>query len=221
MSIDKFGRYSHGFKSHNFRGPKGEGFNLTTEGHFDIQSKKLCNVSDPTDENDAVNLRTLKGYSNEALRIDGNNFNAKSKLIRGIGDAIDDSDAVNLKYLKNSTITTNAQNKWNAKHLVITNVGIPTDDSDAVTVKFLKNHTLYLHKDIDAKNKNIKNIARPKDAHDAINYVYFMEVLATLSYSIYLKLNENKNNKLSKSEWSTKVLSNLQDWNELFEAVEN
>lgn len=84
-----------------------------------------------------------------------------------------------------------------------------------------KNHTLYLNKDINAKNKSIKNLAKPKDPHDAVNYVYFMEVLATLSYTIYLKLNENKKKKLTKLEWLTTVLTNLHDWNDLLEAVDN
>lgn len=90
--------------------------------------------------------------------------------------------------------------------MVISNLGIPSDDSDAVTVKFVRNHTLYLGKDIDAKKKIIKNLAKPKDAHDAVNYVYLMKVLATLSFAIYLKLNENKKRKYTRSEWITKVL---------------
>lgn len=220
MSIDKFGRYSHVFKSGNLRGPKGEGFILTAGGNFDIQSKKLRNVSEPTADNDAVNFRTLKGYVNDSLRIDGGNFNAKGKLITGIGDAVNENDAVTLKYLKKHAITTGKQNKLNANKLIISNVGTPLEDSDAVTVEFLKNHTLYLHKDIDAKMKRIKNVAKPKDPLDALNYTYFIEVLAALSYTIYLKLNENKKKKFTKVEWFTKVLSNLHDWNELFEAVD-
>lgn len=136
MSIDKFGRNPHVFKSGNLRGLKGEGFSLTAEGNFDIQRKKLCNVSDPIADNDAVNLRTLKEYANAALRIDGGNFDAKNKLITGVGDAVHENDVVNLKYLKNHTVSTNIHNKLSTNNLTISNVGTPTADCDAVTVKF-------------------------------------------------------------------------------------
>lgn len=221
MSVDKFGRYSHETKSANVKGSRGEGFNLDPEGNFDIQNKRLCNVSDPTADEDAVNLRTLKRNASNFLSNDGSSFDAKKQVITNIGDAVNEHDAINLKYLKTNTITRNKYNKLDVNNLVISNVGLPSDDTDAVTVKFLKNHTLYLNKDIDAKKKHIKNVAKPKDAHDAVNYVYLMEVLATLSFAIYLKLNENKKRKFTRSEWITKVLSNLQDWNELFEVIEN
>lgn len=220
MSVDKFGRYSRETKSVNVKVSKGEGFNLDPEGNFDIRNKRLCNVSDPTADEDAVNLRTLKRSASNALSNNGGSFDAKKQIISNIGDAVNEHDAINLKYLKTNTITRNKYNKLDVNHLVISNLGIPSDDSDAVTVKFVRNHTLYLGKDIDAKKKIIKNLAKPKDAHDAVNYVYLMEVLATLSFAIYLKLNENKKRKFTRSEWITKVLSNLQDWNELFEAVD-
>lgn len=181
MSLDKFGRFSHVLKSESSRGPKGEGFNLNSDGNFDIQRKKLCNVSDPTDNDDVVTL----------------------------------------KYMKKHTVTKNKLNKFDANNVAITNVANPIEDSDVVTLKFFKTRSLLLNKEIDAKHKIIKNLARPKEPHDAINYVYFMEVLATLSYAIYLKLNENKKKKFTKLEWVNKVLANLQDWDILFEATDN
>lgn len=41
------------------RGPPGVGYKLTTEGHYDLDNKKLCNVAAPSEPNDAVNLETL------------------------------------------------------------------------------------------------------------------------------------------------------------------
>lgn len=220
MSLDKFGRFSLKPQS-EIKGVKGEGFILNAEGNFDIKRKKLCNVLDPTDDGDVVNLKTLNQYASNTLQIDGSNYDAKNRLITGVGDATNDFDAVSLRYIKNHTITTNKLNKLDANNMVITNVGTPSVDADVVTLKFLKNHTLFLHKEIDAKHKIIKNVARPKDSHDAINYIFFMEMLATLSYAIYLKLNENKKKKFTRLEWLKEVLSNLKDWNDLFEATEN
>ena len=58
MSIDVFGR-SLSSSSKVARGPPGIGFNLTEKGDFDLENKKLCNVADPVDEGDAVNLKSL------------------------------------------------------------------------------------------------------------------------------------------------------------------
>jgi hypothetical protein len=52
-TIDKFGR----LKTNRFlksRGPPGEGFKLTVDKNYDIQGKRLCNLGQPSDLNDAV-----------------------------------------------------------------------------------------------------------------------------------------------------------------------
>lgn len=58
MSIDVFGRQLKETKG--TRGPPGIGYKLTTEGHYDIDDKKICNVAAPTLSKDAVNLDTLQ-----------------------------------------------------------------------------------------------------------------------------------------------------------------
>lgn len=42
------------------RGPPGSGFDLTIDGNYNINNKKLCNLAEPTAESDAVNLKTMK-----------------------------------------------------------------------------------------------------------------------------------------------------------------
>lgn len=79
MSVDKFGHYSRETKSVNVKGSKGDGFNLDPEGNFDIRNKRLCNVSDPTADEDAVNFRTLKKSASNALSNNGDSFDAKNK----------------------------------------------------------------------------------------------------------------------------------------------
>lgn len=65
MSIDVFGR--HLGSSKVARGPPGIGFNLTKSGDFDLEKKRLCNVADPIDKNDALNLSTWDSFVEEEL----------------------------------------------------------------------------------------------------------------------------------------------------------
>lgn len=59
MSVDVFGRQLIEKKEVQ-RGPPGIGFVLTPESQFDIQNKRLCNVSGAIEPTDAVNLENLK-----------------------------------------------------------------------------------------------------------------------------------------------------------------
>ena len=58
MSVDIFGRVLKEAKG--VQGPPGIGFELTAEGHYNANYKKLRNLADPVQPNDAVNLNTLK-----------------------------------------------------------------------------------------------------------------------------------------------------------------
>ena len=57
MSVDVFGQNL--VKCEGNRGPPGVGFKVTTDGH-DIENKKLCNVAEPQQPSDVVNLETLR-----------------------------------------------------------------------------------------------------------------------------------------------------------------
>ena len=66
MSVDVFGRNLG--KTEGSRGPPGVGFKVTTDGHYDIENKKLCNVADPQQPNDAVNLKTQRNIIQIEIR---------------------------------------------------------------------------------------------------------------------------------------------------------
>lgn len=80
MSVDIFGRGSSELSQNvkSIRGPPGVGFKITTDDQFDIEKRRLCNVAEPVNKEDAVNLRrlqkALKSVRNEIaeqiLRID-------------------------------------------------------------------------------------------------------------------------------------------------------
>lgn len=60
MSVDVFGRKLKGGKASSHRGPPGIGFKLTSEGHFDLENKRLVNLAPPLQPTDAINLKTAK-----------------------------------------------------------------------------------------------------------------------------------------------------------------
>lgn len=66
MSVDVFGRQSN--RSKGRRGPPGVGYKLTADGHYDIGSKRLANVAESEQPNDAVNLAVLQRLIHSEIR---------------------------------------------------------------------------------------------------------------------------------------------------------
>ena len=66
MSVDVFGRNLG--KTEGSRGPPGVGFKVTSDGHYDIENKKLCNVAEPQQPSDVVNLETLRNIIQIEIR---------------------------------------------------------------------------------------------------------------------------------------------------------
>ena len=68
--------YPDHIKSYAERGPEGPqgqpgvGFKLTDDGNYDIDGKRLTNLADSTDDNDAVSLKVLK----EHTQVSQNNY---------------------------------------------------------------------------------------------------------------------------------------------------
>ena len=98
MSVDKFGRHESSFIHQVLRGPPGEGFQLTEDGNFDLKRKRVCNLADPINDEEAVNLKTIRTLT---LNCDTNDvmFDGKNKRIKNIASAIGDADAVSRQYL--------------------------------------------------------------------------------------------------------------------------
>ena len=59
MSVDVFGRNLE--RVGGSRGPLGVGFKVTSDGQYDIDNKRLCNVAEPNQSgDDAINLGILQ-----------------------------------------------------------------------------------------------------------------------------------------------------------------
>lgn len=60
MSVDVFGRQLEKSAAAGSRGPPGVGFKFTVDGHYDIDNKRLCNVANSVQQNDAVTLNLMQ-----------------------------------------------------------------------------------------------------------------------------------------------------------------
>jgi hypothetical protein len=98
MSVDKFGRHESSLVREVLRGPPGEGFQLTRDGHYDLIGKRLCNIADPIHKDEAVNLGTIRTFT---LNFETNKdmFDAKNKKIIHVANGEEDTDAVNRKFV--------------------------------------------------------------------------------------------------------------------------
>ena len=102
-------------------GLPGIGFNLTDDGNFDLDSKRLTDVADPVDDGDAATKKYVddenvrqdiainsKAEGDRVLLLDGSksmtgNLQMGSKKITDLGDGSDDGDAVNYSQLISHT----------------------------------------------------------------------------------------------------------------------
>ena len=102
-------------------GLPGIGFNLTDDGNFDLDNKRLTDVADPVDDGDAATKKYVddenvrqdiainsKAEGDRVLPLDGSksmmgNLQMGSKKITDLGDGSDDGDAVNYSQLINHT----------------------------------------------------------------------------------------------------------------------
>lgn len=201
MSVDKFGRHTNDGKC--LRGPRGEGFDLTVNGDFNINNKKLCNVGNATDLNDCVNLKTLQNSIESCHR----SFNEVLKPINTVVDQLKEN-SINPEILQNSIASCRESIKETVKS---TNTAIEIIDQ-LKAGSLLKNDK----GEFNANGSIIINLSKPKHWFDAIHFTYFMETISDITYAIYTQLNK-KRKKKSKKEWKDLVVRiHPPDWNELF-----
>lgn len=103
MSVDVFGRTLN--KREGGRGPPGVGYKITTDGHFDVDNKRLCNIADPQQPHDAVNWETV-------LRMIQMEVKTITEITTRLTDAIDNLDIAKIKKVIEyfDHITDNKQN---------------------------------------------------------------------------------------------------------------
>jgi len=161
MSVDKFGRHSRANQSQALRGPKGEGYNLTPDGDYDIKKKRLCYLEDPVNDLDAVNLKTLNSKIQD-LKI---SFNTEAKTqFKKVEDNLK-------KHVENADKLTKAieiQGGYISlnKNKRIVGVNKSIDPNDVV----IKEELTALEKKIGDKQKKVFDILNPteQDLHGSL-----------------------------------------------------
>ena len=122
-------------------GLPGIGFNLTDDGNFDLDGKRLTDVADPVDNGDAV----TKGYvdTKNSQKIIAINSKAEKSYVDSENSKQD--IAINSKADKNKVLLLDGSQSMNANlnmdNQKITNLANATDNDDAVNFSQLKSHT--------------------------------------------------------------------------------
>lgn len=172
MSVDKFGRYSVTGEKPNVLN-RNSGLPLTAEGDYNIGNKRLKSVKDPQDNNDAINLKTLKKELSSNLRVEGNDtYNAKNCRIINIADPHNKQDCVTKGYADTLTSTSLKLegDTYNAKGKLIQNVGDPLLPSDVVTMRYMEKNTPTQHNDYwNFAGKRLSSIKEPIYDGEAVN----------------------------------------------------
>lgn len=184
MSVDKFGRVagSAGTKGPGKRGPPGEGFILTGEGDYNMQTKRLRNTSEGVAPEDVITLKQLN--SKLPIRTAGvNAYTFKDNRITEVGMPVEKDDVVTLNYLSSRYVTkNNAMQKsgrsFNAQNIRVSNVASPLEDGDAATKSFVQAYALTSASDkngkgiVDFKDKRLTNVGLALDGGDAVSKEY-------------------------------------------------
>ena len=142
--------YSNGqvqTQSEGGKGQKGDpglpgiGFNLTDDGNFDLDGKRLTDVADPVDNGDAV----TKGYVDTKNSQQNIAINSRAEKAYVDSENSTQDIAINSRADKNKVLLLDGSQSMNANlnmdNQKITNIANATDNDDAVNFSQLKSHT--------------------------------------------------------------------------------
>lgn len=189
MSVDKFGHHTGKYSAVKVAGPRGEGFSLTKDGHYDIKRKRLTGVDEPQEDTDAANKR----YVNEKTPVSTKTYwSFGNRRLVSVAEPKDANDAVTLQYFDNHA-PKKLKGSWGFANKRLANVAAPHESSDAVNLEFLKEHVLCTTAALsggtffDAKGNTISKVGKPRQPDDAVSKQYLKEALANLAYAVHLK----------------------------------
>ena len=180
-------------------GAPGIGFNLNSQGDFDLKNKKLTNVKDPQGEQDAATQAYVKRTLDDraSLNSDDNSLNFNKRRLINIDSPKNDADAVNLTHLRNTAICF-SNGSFDARDQRLSNVKNPTHDLDAVNAKIFYSRSLccdeiennYGDREwlFDAKHMRISNLGDTFFTNDAVSGRILIEALKLTLKLIELEL---------------------------------
>lgn len=204
-SVNKFGHYLT-CSTKPKPGPPGVGFKLNSVGDFDIARKKLTNVKNPSESNDAVTLEYLTQHVKKScFTPESDSFDFRSQPLKNIAQPTSELDAVNEKYLKekqylNIPLDVDCISLDN-KRLV--NLEDPIDELDAVNRRTLETTAIVAiekclsinqeSNTVDLKNSRFTNIPTVQFADDFITKNYFEKTLRPIDQELITEISVIKN----------------------------
>lgn len=91
MSVDVFGRHIN--KRRANPNVRTIGFKLTSDGQYNINGKRLCNVSPPERENDAVTVQFMLNKIDENQRVIDKKLNEFEQIFQKLRDQVEENEA--------------------------------------------------------------------------------------------------------------------------------
>jgi hypothetical protein len=181
MSVDKFGRHQDFVLPPNVRGPPGEGFYLTSQGHYDMKNKLVRNMGTPKADSDATNLHFIRKHC--VMKSISGNIDFKGKLLRNVSDPILPSDSATMAYVQTVTPILAADN-WNFGDKRLSAIKDPLLTTDAVNLKTLQKLTPSIKDssgNYDASNLKIINLTVGTSDTDAVNVKFVRDELLVIT----------------------------------------
>lgn len=178
-SIDKFGGYL-GYKSTGkiIPGPPGKGFKLTSNNDYDIENKRLTNIGQSIESNDAVSLNYI--LTNCPI-FEEKQVNYKKRKLTNVDDPESKTDVVTKGYFESALkkdlslcVKFNSNRKFiDCKQSIIKNLSDPIDDKDAISLEYFKNNSLHIENgNFNARQIKITNIKDPEQSSDVTSKGY-------------------------------------------------
>ena len=180
-----FNEHSNNTFAKGIQGSPGVGFNLTSDGDYDMVNKKLRKVGATSNNTDAATKKYVDDNSSSVLlssklTVDSN-IDMNNKLLQNVYPSQDNNDASTKFYVDSKFLHVNGSNSMignlNMNNKKIVNVNAPTNQNDATNKKYVDDTVAtnkvdvspYFKKDgsqkmtgnIDMNNNRIYNLPAP------------------------------------------------------------
>ena len=189
------------------QGAPGVGFNLTTDGNYDMVGKKLTNVGAPTSDTDSATKKyvdTNSGGGKTSLLTVDSNIDMKSQFsITKLKTPSNNDDAANKKYVDDSKVdgsvflkldgTRQMTGNLDMNNKRIFNLPNPTGSKQPIPLAY--GDLAYLHVNgsntmtnhLNMNNKKIINLVAPSNNSDAVPKKYVDDSLSNQDFSSFFK----------------------------------
>ena len=189
------------------QGAPGVGFNLTSDGNYDMVGKKLTNVGSPTSDTDSATKKyvdTNSGGGKTSLLTVDSDVDMKSQYsIKNLKSPSNNDDAANKKYVDDSKIdgsvflkldgTRQMSGNLDMNNKRIINLPAPTGSKQPIPLAY--GDLAYLHVNgtnmmtnhMNMNNKKITHLQTPTNNSDAVPKKYVDDSLSNQDFSSFFK----------------------------------